>query len=85
MVQRGTLDLLPPFEGDPDDRAATVARNPLCTRIECLEEILQAFHDIADRDDIHQAADRLALVREWIRNEADRAAADPIFVDLRLV
>jgi hypothetical protein len=85
MAQRGTLDLLPPFEGDPDDRTAMLVRNPLCTRIECLEEILRAFHDIADRDDIHQASDRLALVREWIRRESDRAAADPIFVDLRLV
>jgi hypothetical protein len=53
--------------------------------VECLEQILRAFRDIADRDDIHQAADRLALVQEWVRNEAERAAADPIFADLRLV
>jgi len=27
----------------------------------------------------------LALVQEWVRKEAERAAADPVFVDLRLV
>jgi hypothetical protein len=35
----------------------------------------------ADLADIHQAAARLA---EWIRRNADRAAADPIFTALRL-
>ena len=55
------------------------------TRTECLEQILQAFRDIADRDDIHQAAERLALVQQWIENEAARAAADPVFVDLALL
>jgi hypothetical protein len=60
-------------------------RKPLRTRLECLEQILRAFRDIADRDDIHQAADRLALVQDWVRDEAERAAADPVFVDLRLV
>jgi hypothetical protein len=58
-------------------------RKPLRTRLECLEQILRAFRDIADRDDIHQAADRLA--QDWVRDEAERAAADPVFVDLRLV
>ena len=85
MAQPRTLDLLRPLEDDPDDRSEEASRTPLQTRIECLEQILRAFHDIADRDDIHQAADRLVLVREWILNEAERAAADPIFVDLRLV
>ena len=61
------------------------SRKLLYTRLECLEQILGAFRDIADRDDIHQAADRLASVQEWIRNEAERAAADPIFIDLRVV
>jgi hypothetical protein len=69
--------------GDCDRSAAP--RKLLDTRLECLEQILRAFRDIADRDDIHQAADRLASVQEWLRNEAERAAADPIFVDLRLV
>ena len=53
-------------------------------RDECLELLLEAFADIAERDDIHQAAERLALVQEWIRREADRAADDPIFAALRL-
>jgi hypothetical protein len=47
----------------------------------CLEQLLLAFDDIADRDDIHQAAQRLALVQAWIRDEAERAAADPIFLE----
>lgn len=54
-------------------------------RAACLEQLLLAFRDIADRDDIHQAAERLALVQEWIRGEAKRAAADPIFADLLAV
>lgn len=82
MGRRRTSDLLRP-EGDCGRGEASKER--LGTRLECLEQILRAFRDIADRDDIHQAADRLASVQEWIRNEAQRAAADPIFVDLRLV
>ncbi|HTZ36734.1 MAG TPA: hypothetical protein VMB84_11955 [Stellaceae bacterium] len=53
-------------------------------RADCLEQLLEAFVDIADRDDIHQAAERLARVQEWIRREAERAAADPLFAALRL-
>lgn len=53
-------------------------------RAECLEELLEAFVDIADRDDIHQAAERLVRVQDWIRREAEAAAADPIFAALRL-
>lgn len=64
-----------------DRRAATAA---IFGRAECLEELLEAFVDIADRDDIHQAAERLALIQEWIKREADHAAADPIFDALRL-
>ena len=48
--------------------------SPPCTRQQCLEQILWAFFDIADRDDIHQAAARLgfcrtgsALKRRWPR------------------
>ncbi|HJU19441.1 MAG TPA: hypothetical protein VJ770_23550 [Stellaceae bacterium] len=55
---------------------------PPHARADCLEQLLQAFCDIIDRDDIHQAAHRLALVQEWLRNEAQAAAADPIFADL---
>jgi hypothetical protein len=63
---------------------AALAAGPGSTRDECLEQLLEAFVDIADRDDIHQAAERLARVQEWIRQEAEMAAADPIFAALRL-
>jgi hypothetical protein len=33
-------------------------------RAECLEQLPEAFRDIIDRDDIHQAARRLLLVQE---------------------
>jgi hypothetical protein len=55
------------------------------TRTECLEQILHAFADIVDRDDIHQAAERLEFVQQWIKSEAERTAADPIFADFRAV
>jgi hypothetical protein len=48
-------------------------------RAECLIQLLGAFRDIADFDDIHQAAERLDAVQAWIRREARDAAADPIF------
>jgi hypothetical protein len=54
-------------------------------RSQCLEQLLLAFRDIADRDDIHQAAERLAVVQRWIRAEAERAAADPIFAEFLAV
>jgi hypothetical protein len=60
------------------------ASRAIATRIACLEQLLQAYFDIADRDDIHQAADRLHLVQEWIGREAESAAADPLFVPLSL-
>lgn len=85
MAHRGTLDLLPLAESAHEGKVGRIAPTPLRTRIECLEQILRAFRDIADCDDIHQAAGRLALVQEWIRDEAGRAAADPIFAELRLV
>jgi hypothetical protein len=62
----------------------TAAAAPLVAREACLEQLLEAFQDLADRDDIHQAARRLALVQQWIRREAESAAADPIFADLAL-
>ena len=83
MVRRQTSSL-PRLARERCGRAA-VPRRLVETRVECLEQILRAFRDIADYDDIHQAADRLTSVQEWIRYEAERAAADPIFVDLRLV
>jgi hypothetical protein len=57
----------------------------LTTIGDCIEQLLEAVNDIADRDDIHQAADRLRRVQEWIRREAASAAADPIFANFELV
>jgi hypothetical protein len=65
-------------------RNGNTASAAVLTHDECLEQLLEAFVDIADRDDIHQAAARLTRVQDWIRGEAERAAADPIFADLRL-
>lgn len=65
-------------------RCAGGASEPTAEREACLEQLLEALADIAERDDIHQAAARLARVQEWIRREAERAAADPIFDALRL-
>jgi hypothetical protein len=62
---------------------APEAASPMPARTECLELILCAFFDIADRDDIHQAAERLTWVQRWIENETERAAADPLFADLQ--
>jgi hypothetical protein len=72
-------------EHDFEGRAEKPSRRPIAARIDCLDQLLRAFRDIADRDDIHQAAHRLALVQEWIRSEAAKAANDPIFVDWRLL
>jgi hypothetical protein len=58
--------------------------DPPLDRAECLEQLLEAFADIADRDDIHQAAERLAKVQEWIKRETAAAAADPLFAALWL-
>ena len=77
------------------DKARAIIRSPRCSagrpvsasviaRGECLDQLLEAFIDIAERDDIHQAAERLARVQEWITREAEQAAADPIFAALRL-
>jgi hypothetical protein len=62
----------------PTGNAAAGAIRPL-TRADCLNLLLLAFGDLADRDDIHQADQRLKLVCRWIRAEAVRTAADPIF------
>ena len=63
-------------------RGGAAARHSARARAECLKQLLEAFRDIIDRDDIHQAARRLLLVQEWIRNEAESTADDPIFADL---
>lgn len=72
-----------PVTGDCD--LAEPAAPAVADKAQCLEHILRAFLDIADRDDIHQAAERLELVRQWIDGERERAAADPIFSHVRLV
>jgi hypothetical protein len=66
-------------------QAAAASPSRLAGRGDCLEQLLQAFQDLADRDDIHQAAARLDLVQQWIRDEAERAAADPVLADLALL
>jgi hypothetical protein len=59
----------------------SVPRSIVRDRAECLVQLLSAFRDIADFDDIHQAAERLDAVQTWIRREARDAAADPLFED----
>ena len=68
----------------PRCRAGHPVSGPSLDREGCLDQLLEAFADIAERDDIHQAAERLAKVQEWIRQEAAAAAADPIFAARRL-
>jgi len=80
----GTEPLLrsPETECDrrPSPNSSSSAPQQL-TQSDCLELLLLAFRDLADRDDIHQADQRLKLVRRWIGAEAARAAADPIFIE----
>lgn len=76
-----------PLSGDEhfwDDGESMNAPAPLAgihDRAECLTQVLNAFRDIADFDDIHQAALRLVRVQDWLRGEALRYAAEPIFDD----
>jgi hypothetical protein len=84
MVRQQELDAVRERADEPiclDDGAMPPRVN---SEAECLEQILEAFRDIADRDDIHQAASRLTRVQDWIRRVAELAAADPIFSGLRL-
>ena len=83
MIRRQTSDSTQSVE--TIHARGSTARRAVRTRTQCLEQILQAFRDIADHDDIHQASERLAWAQAWIQQEAERAAADPIFVELRLV
>jgi hypothetical protein len=82
------IDNRRPLVRIPGCRALPIDEMPLgaavTARDQCLEQLLEAFADIADRDDIHQAAERLARVQEWITREAEAAASDPIFAVLRL-
>jgi len=68
----------------PRCAASPPVSRPPGEREKCIEQLLEAVADLADRDDIHQAAERLARVQQWISREAERAAADPIFDALRL-
>ena len=79
-----TTERMLPVMRAPRCRAGDAVPPAALSRSECLEQLLEAFVDIADRDDIHQAAERLARVQDWIRAEAEAAAADPIFAALRL-
>lgn len=79
MNSRRTSNMARPVIGD----CAPDTMSPMSTRAECLEQILCAFFDVADRDDIHQAAECLTLVQRWIENETERAAADPLFANLQ--
>lgn len=65
--------------GDETEQAPVVVT--IDSRDGCLEQLLAAFHDIAEYDDIHQAAQRLKIIQDWIGREALAAAADPIFRD----
>jgi hypothetical protein len=47
---------------------------PITGRTECLEQLLEAFADIADRDDVGRAANRLSRVHEWIKREVEQSA-----------
>jgi hypothetical protein len=81
------LDQLIPYlrdHADRDEFAPIATAAPVVNRTECLLQLLAAFSDIADRDDIHQAAERLVLIQEWIKREAVLAAHDPIFAPHRL-
>ena len=65
-----------------DVGAAAMLHGCLPGRAECLQQLLLAYLDIVDRDDIHRAAERLVQVQRWIRDEAARASSDPVFAEL---
>jgi hypothetical protein len=83
MVRQERLEAVR-ARADDSIRLDAGAPSPIVEEAECLEQILEAFRDIADRDDIHQAAARLERVQAWIRRATELAAADPIFAGLRL-
>lgn len=68
-----------------NDRSARPPPKRRLARSDCLAQLILAFRDIAEYDDIHQAAVRLALAQQWICEETERAAADPIFAELYAV
>jgi hypothetical protein len=58
------------------NRQRRTASPAIASSADCLEQLLQAISDI-DRDEIRQAAERLARVQEWITRETDRIATEP--------
>ena len=80
----GQIEKVRPVMRAPRCRVGTPASAATVERDACLEQLLEAFADIAERDDIHQAAQRLSQVQAWINREAATAADDPIFAALRL-
>ena len=84
MVRQEPLEAVQRRTDEPIRLDVGASARPIVEEAECLEQILEAFRDIADRDDIHQAAARLERVQAWIRGAAELAAADPIFAVLRL-
>lgn len=72
------------LDGDTELEIVPPLPPVIATTGACLEQLAAAFDDIAERDDIHQAAARLALVQDWIIRETAAAAADPIFAPVRL-
>ncbi|MGH6988377.1 MAG: hypothetical protein ACREFD_08195 [Stellaceae bacterium] len=65
--------------GPMNEEWGDVPAERVASRAECLIQLLAAYRDIADFDDIHQAMERLGAVKDWIRREAQAAAADPLF------
>lgn len=76
----GEVGLRPRFDEVGQDRTGLTV-GFVRSRADCLIQLLNAFQDIADFDDIHQAAKRLDIVQAWIRDETRAAAADIIFDD----
>lgn len=58
------------------DHGPRATSSAILSHDDCLQQLLQAIADI-DRDDIHQAAERLARVQEWIARETNSDADEP--------
>lgn len=85
MNDTGILDQPAPIRQDHrrnrSDQGASASATLELTRMGCLDLLSLAFTDLAERDDIHQAAHRLQLVLGWIDGEVARAAGNAIFSD----
>jgi hypothetical protein len=67
--------------GAGDTLASIPPPDAIHTRVEALIQLLAAYRDLADFDDIHQADQRLREIQAWIKRETRAAAADPLFDD----